>query len=90
MNELNLIDYTPGQPPTVRWTWLPFWLGANKSLVAMLDHELAELYAFHASTGQPMEHGEYHAWLCERLAKQFPVFNGLSAVLKSISGISQA
>lgn len=69
----------------VRWTWLPYWIGANARLMASLNDRLAARAA--ADPAQTLD--EHHSWLLHELQREFEGFSGLVGFLSGLRDVAQ-
>jgi hypothetical protein len=71
----------------LRWTWLPYWLGANAKLRTELEAELRDIALLNGLTESPEDLDALNRTLCRRIQARFPAFQGLGAALGALSGV---
>lgn len=71
----------------LRWTWLPYWLGANSRLRAELETELRDIALLNGLTESDEDLDALNRTFCRRIQARFPAFPGLGAALSALSGV---
>lgn len=71
----------------LRWTWLPYWLGANARLRAELETELRDITLLNGLTESPEDLDALNRTLCRRIQDRFPAFPGLGAALGALASV---
>lgn len=74
----------------LRWTWLPYWLGANARLRAELETELRDIALLNGLTESDKDLDALNQTLCRRIQARFPAFHGLGTALGALSTIHEA
>lgn len=69
----------------LRWTWLPYWLGANQRLRTELEAELRDVALLNGLTESPTDLDALSRTLCRRIQARFPGFPGLGDALTALS-----
>lgn len=83
---MRLVDLIDGAVE-LRWTWLPYWLGANQRLRAELEAELRDVALLSNLTESEEDLNRLHRTLCRSIQRRFPGFSGLEAALDAFSAI---
>lgn len=83
---MNLVEFHQGQV-SVRWTWLPYWLGSNRKLRIELEMELRDVALLNMMTESPADQARLHRALCRSIQRRWPGFQGLEAYLGAASHV---
>ena len=83
---LRLVDYSRAGVLSVRWMWLPTFIGQNQLVLREL--QIAGQAKFGGKEVNDDVIDEIHEWVVEWLCKRFPV-SGLGAYLRAISNVRE-
>lgn len=72
----------------IRWTWLPYWLAINPTLIRELEEEIFDIAKLNGTTNSEEDLLKLHNKFCELLANRFPAFPGLAQFLQGFHAIS--
>lgn len=83
---MRLVDLIDGAVE-LRWTWLPYWLGANQRLRTELEVELRDIALLNSLTETPEDLDALSRMLCRRIQARFPGFHGLDGALRALLSV---
>jgi hypothetical protein len=73
----------------LRWSWLPYWLGANQRLRAELEVELRDVALINGLTTSAEDLSALSRVACRRIQVRFPGLVGLEQALLALSSITE-
>lgn len=83
---LRLVEVVDGGLE-LRWTWLPYWLGANERLKKELEAQIRQKVLVDGLSQSSDDLDTLHLFVCEQLQARFPALPGLGSALKALGHV---
>lgn len=74
----------------LRWSWLPYWLGANQRLRVEVERELRDIALLNGLTTSDEDLDALSRKACHLIQSRFPSFVGLEEALLALMAIDMS